>query len=228
MAYELILFDIDGTLIQSPGFAFGCFERAVGAAGNGYDLRQVPLGGKTDRQIMREFMTFRGLSEAQIQADYEAALERYVEIFCAELPSYKIQPCAGVPELLTALQGVPGLQLGLLTGNMAGLVPFKLAAAGIDRALFPAGAFGSDHADRNRLPDIAIARAETLLNKKINRQGVMIVGDTPKDIECARANHLTGVAVATGHHSLAALTAENPDYAFADFQDVQAFLRIVS
>jgi phosphoglycolate phosphatase-like HAD superfamily hydrolase len=97
----------------------------------------------------------------------------------------------------------------------------KLAPTGL-WPLFRVGAYGSDHADRRRLPAIACARAKALTGREVPFEMVTIIGDTPLDIDCARACGAVAVAVATGFHAFGELQAEKPDLLFRDFADVDA------
>ena len=112
--------------------------------------------------------------------------------------------------------------LGLLTGNIAGGAALKLGAAGIAPHRFRVGAFGSDHEYRSELPAIAQARASVLLGRGVEGRSVVIVGDTPSDVQCGRGIGARAVAVATGHFSVADLAEHRPHAVFADFSDVDA------
>ena len=113
--------------------------------------------------------------------------------------------------------------LGLLTGNIRDGARVKLAPTGL-WPLFPIGAFGSDDVDRRRLPAVACERARAHTGRAFAFDEVTIIGDTPLDVDCARACGAVAVAVATGFHPAADLTACEPDLFFADFSDVAAAL----
>jgi phosphoglycolate phosphatase len=113
--------------------------------------------------------------------------------------------------------------VGLLTGNIEGGARTKLRPTGLLRH-FEVGAYGSDDSDRRRLPAVARARAEGVTGQALLFRHVVIVGDTPLDVDCARACGAISVAVATGQHSLEDLRACAPDILFQDFSDVPAVL----
>ncbi|PYO01410.1 MAG: hypothetical protein DMD91_07740 [Candidatus Rokuibacteriota bacterium] len=99
----------------------------------------------------------------------------------------------------------------------------KLRSTGL-WPLFRVGAFGSDDADRRRLPAIACARARALTGREFPFERVTIIGDTPLDVDCARVCGARAIAVATGFHSGAELAACRPDLLFDDFSDVERVL----
>jgi phosphoglycolate phosphatase-like HAD superfamily hydrolase len=113
--------------------------------------------------------------------------------------------------------------VGLLTGNIEAGARVKLEPTGL-WPHFVVGAFGSDDADRRRLPAVARARARTLAGRDFGFEQVVIIGDTPLDVDCARACGAVAVAVATGQHGAAELEACAPDLLFGDFTDVEGAL----
>ena len=134
-------------------------------------------------------------------------------------------PCSGVVRLLDALAGRSELCLGLVTGNLKSTAHIKLASAGLSPACFPFGAFGNESADRNHLPPLALARAERTLGQPVS--SAVVVGDTPADIQCARVNGLSAIAVTTGPYSMEELDSHRPDYLLADLSDLQTVVRIM-
>jgi phosphoglycolate phosphatase-like HAD superfamily hydrolase len=109
--------------------------------------------------------------------------------------------------------------LGLLTGNVAGGAAVKLAAAGIDRARFVASAFGCDAEHRPDLPEIARRRGEALLGAPLAGADLVVIGDTPADVQCARPVGARSVGVATGRFSEAELAEHAPAATLPDFRD---------
>jgi phosphoglycolate phosphatase-like HAD superfamily hydrolase len=89
------------------------------------------------------------------------------------------------------------------------------------------GAFGSDHVDRRRLPAVAAGRAAELVGRTFRGADTVIIGDTPRDIDCARAFEAAVVAVATGTHSVPELRAHEPDYVFADLTDTARVMSVI-
>jgi phosphoglycolate phosphatase len=222
---RLLLFDIDGTLINSNrtgrmvvGRALAQVFATAGAVAT-YDF-----AGKTDRRIVFDLMTAEGWSAAEIEnrfPDFAAWMARYgKELFTPD----RIRPCPGVLPLIAALQDRPHTVLGLLTGNLEATAPLKLQAAGIDPGHFCAGAYGSDSSDRNELMAIALDRVKESVGLRFNREEVVILGDTPADIRVARTGQARVIAVATGPVAWDTLREHKPDHLFTDFTATTAVL----
>lgn len=220
---HLILFDVDGTLIDARGAG----SRALLAALEEVFLRPfsrcgVAFAGRTDLAIVSDLIVANGLSSRQVERDIEIVfqtLPRHMAIETGKCPSI---PCPGVPVLLEALERQDGVFLGLVTGNLWATAAAKLSSAGLSPSLFRFGAFGNDAIDRNALPPLALRRAANAVGQPAS--SAIIVGDTPADIESARVNGLLSVAVATGPSLPDELAACRPDYLFADLTDLTAVL----
>lgn len=224
---RLLLFDIDGTLIYAnrTGRAalLSALEQTFGVSG---PADQYDMSGKTDPQIIMDLMTAAGIPTEQITARLSLVYKHMVvkghQVFT---PENGLKPCPGVLPLLTALRQRPDVVLGLLTGNIAATAPLKLAAAGIDPAHFRLGAYGSDAADRNLLPPIAMQRATQLTGHLFNQTNTTIIGDTPADILCARSANATSVAVATGRYTTATLSHYRPHHLLENLLDTETVLQ---
>jgi len=114
-----------------------------------------------------------------------------------------------------------GRRRGLLTGNVAEGARIKLALTGLS-SLFKVAAYGSDSALRAELPPIALARAEKLTGRRYGGKEIVVIGDTPADIECGADLGVKTIAVATGRHTMAELAVHEPDHLFADMSDWRA------
>eukprot|EP01087_Luapelamoeba_hula_P013054 TRINITY_DN3707_c0_g1_i1.p1 TRINITY_DN3707_c0_g1~~TRINITY_DN3707_c0_g1_i1.p1 ORF type:complete len:205 (+),score=34.97 TRINITY_DN3707_c0_g1_i1:356-970(+) len=136
----------------------------------------------------------------------------------------------GVIELLDHLSKQKNVVQGLVTGNLQATAMIKLKSAGIDTTLFSVGAYGSDpHQNRNCLPPLARNRAlEQYSGLELQESDVIVIGDTPKDIECAKANNFVSVAVATGRFDVDQLREHNPDYVFKDLSDIAAVYELLA
>jgi phosphoglycolate phosphatase len=152
---------------------------------------------------VRDLLVAAGVDGAEADARWaqvqRAAAEAYESLCPADL-SDRVAP--GVPELLAALAARPGeFRLSLVTGNLEPVARLKLGRAGL-AGFFATrqGGFGSDHASRAELPAIARARAGDW-----PRERTVVIGDTPRDIACARADGVRVVAVATGPFAIEAL-----------------------
>jgi phosphoglycolate phosphatase-like HAD superfamily hydrolase len=196
----LVLFDIDGTLLLRASEAHAQAVRAalLEVYGVGDISGAVEAAGRTDLEIGRALATLAGVDAARFDArlgDFRvAAAEAYAGLVPADLSAH-VAP--GMPEVLAALAVREDVVLSLVTGNLEAIARMKLRAAGIG-GFFAAGqgGFGSDAEDRAQLPAIARRRAGD--GSPYPRSGTVVVGDTPRDIACARADGVRAVAVATG------------------------------
>ncbi len=199
----VLLFDIDGTLLQSHGVGRRSVTAALKAViGHTYDFSGLPFSGKTDPQIFREVL--EGAADAGLEADpsqVDAFREAYVREMSAGLPKANVEDLPGAVDLVRRLHA-DDVALGLLTGNIESIGYAKIGRIGLGREVFPFGAFGSDHHNRNELPAIGAKRATEHFGRAIEGGDLVIIGDTPRDIECARAVGAIAVAVATGHYSV--------------------------
>jgi phosphoglycolate phosphatase len=205
-----VLFDIDGTLVAG---ATGAHRDALYAAlreVHGVDAhassRTLSPAGRTDGEIARALLLDAGISAARIDEQAGAVREQccraYVRLGTEDL-SHTVLP--GVRELLVWLSTREDVKLGLLTGNYEPIARLKLRRAGIGRFFASGqGAFGSDAEDRAALPAIARRRAGTV-GRPHPREHTIVIGDTPRDIACARADGVRCIAVATGPYDLDAL-----------------------
>jgi phosphoglycolate phosphatase len=172
---------------------------------DGLDSGAVEAAGRTDMAIARSLLRAAGVSDGQIDSRASEVAARAVARFADLCPvdlSSKVAP--GMPDLLEALAGRPSqFRLSLLTGNLEPIARLKLARAGIgDFFERGQGGFGSDHVSRPRLPAIARGRAS---DPPWPRERTVVIGDTPRDIACARADDVRVAAVGTGPFTVEAL-----------------------
>lgn len=209
---RLVLFDIDGTLISAGDAPRRAFRRAlVEAFGTEGDAATSDFSGKTDPQIVYELMLAAGFAESDIEHRIEDLFRRYLEGLERELVAetrHFVFP--GVVDLVEALEEDSRVVVGLVTGNVREGARLKLDHFGLWRR-FAVGAFGSDDRFRDRLPAIAVDRAEQHTGHRFVGRQIIVVGDTPADIQCARAVGAVAVAVATGVPSRETLAAHAPD-----------------
>ena len=202
----LLLWDIDGTLLQRASTEHAdAMRRALIDVHGSLELdgHQVEAAGRTDGAIARDLLLAAGLAGPAIDSRADdvvtAACALYDELCPADL-SPRLAP--GVADVLPRLAARPdAFRFSLVTGNFERIARLKLARAGIGD-WFPEGqgAFGSDAEDRELLPPIARARAGDW-----PRERTVVIGDTPRDIACARADGLRVIAVATGPFAVEAL-----------------------
>ena len=204
----ILLFDIDGTLYDGHGVGRRAVEAAlVGLLGRPVDTASVTFSGKTDPQIFRSILSDTALVgplDGDIEARLGEALGAYHADMLTRLPGSRATTIAGADTAVRRLAAA-GLPVGLLTGNLEPLAHLKVEAVGLERLLFPFGAFGSDDEDRNALPAIAAERASAALGRAVEAREMIVVGDTPLDVACARAAGAKVVAVTTGRFGAEAL-----------------------
>ncbi|HDH96680.1 MAG TPA: HAD family hydrolase [Proteobacteria bacterium] len=225
----VVLFDLDGTIMLSGGAGRRAmehvFERKFGVP-DGFD--GILPDGKTDPEIFREMIAKRGVDVEDEDATLAELHDMYIDRLRVEMPSSEravLMP--GVRELLRELKGLPNVALGLLTGNYEEGARIKLSRFGL-QDFFEFGAFGSDHESRPELVKIAIERAEKLYGQPIEMgKHIVIIGDTPRDVECARLFGLTCIGVATGRYSVEELKRVGADYAFEDLSDTRRIVEII-
>ncbi len=221
----LPLFDIDGTLVDTAGAGRDAIEVAlIEVYGTTGPINDLSFAGLTDPFIVRTLMQHAGLSDPEIDAHMERLWEVYADRLKGILRERRERATvhAGVHELLDELERA-GATLGLVTGNIADGANLKLAACGIaDRFVF--GSFGSDAEDRDELPKIAIERARDVTGVEFEPERTWIIGDTPRDIGCARACGIRVLAVATGSFSVAELEEAGADHAFESLRDTDRIL----
>jgi phosphoglycolate phosphatase len=206
----LLLFDIDGTLVAGATEAHRDALHEALLTVHGVDAQTVKWraspAGRTDGEIARLILLDAGISALRIDERADAVQEACCRAYARLCPhdlSHTVLP--GVPELLQWLSARENVTLSLLTGNYEAIARLKLARAGVGR-YFAAGqgAFGSDAEDRAALPAIARRRAGER-GAPHPRAATVVIGDTPRDIACARADGVRCFAVATGPFAVAEL-----------------------
>jgi phosphoglycolate phosphatase-like HAD superfamily hydrolase len=225
---KLVLFDIDGTLVNAGRAGADAMTKAFAALyriPNGF--ANIRMSGKTDPAILQEALDNYRLQLAD--GAFATFHERYIFYLRHTLqePARPRRLMPGMPHLLEALATQEDVLLGLLTGNVAMGAQLKLESFGLWR-YFRLGAYGSDASDRNALVPIAQARAGMLLGYDIAPTQIVVIGDTPRDIRCAQVHRARVVAVATGSYSIAELQQHRPDHCFSDLGDIQAVLRVLT
>lgn len=216
MSPTLLLFDIDGTLIFTRGAGLRALERAfAGLYGVTRPLQGYSTAGRTDVRILEEVAARAGLRGA----DHAALLDAYLAHLAEEMAADPGVVLPGVEPLLRALSGAPEWRLALGTGNVEAGARLKLQALGLWH-YFPVGGFASDAADRDALIRCGIEKARRLYRCDFRR--CIVIGDTPLDVDCGRANGAATLAVATGRFSAAELAAAGADAVLPDLADTAA------
>ena len=220
----LLLFDIDGTLV-STGLAGAdamgrAFEEIHGVADA---FAGIEMSGKTDPAILREAWEAAGIDSADrdLQAFHDSYVSHLKDTLNESDRPRHLKP--GLPGLLDTIAVDDNVVLGLLTGNFVTGAQLKLESFDILR-YFRIGAYGSDNEDRKALVPVAQLRARQYCVTYVAPERTFVIGDTPRDIDCAQAHGVQAVAVATGNYSIQELQAHQPDYCLADLSDQQAVL----
>ena len=217
---RLLLFDVDGTLLrcgpQVGGILSGSLTDVFGVT---CELDGFDFSGKTDQQIAYELLGAAGVPEDRVRGEIDRLRSVYLERLEETLDRGRMEVLPGIEELLAELSGEAdgagcpdgdGAALGLLTGNWRWAARIKLARFGLDRH-FPFGAFGEDGMERRELPPVALERAHRATGRRFAPDETLIVGDSVRDVECARAHGLPVLAVATGWTSAERLARAGAD-----------------
>ncbi len=191
------------------------------AAGRPIDPDGYSFSGRTDPQIARDILTREGVSGAALERAIGETIRLYVESIATQperLSDARLLP--GVREILGALAARVDARVALLTGNVEAGARVKVGHFGLTaRFDFSVSCFGSDHADRYRLPALALERARRHLDGSLTGDRLVIVGDSEHDILCARTVGARAVAVGTGWTPRARLRSLRPDAFLDDLSD---------
>ena len=228
---RLVLFDIDGTVLNGGRLWRECIEASFYACCPGERLPHVSFSGKTDRQICREMLptTLAPLLADQRIDDIIGGYLRRIESALSAGRASEVELLPGVRELLEELTEHRTVRLGLLTGNVRAGARIKLGSVALEKFFDPCfGAFGDDHWDRYQLPPIAVSRALEEFGEVYLGKQVVIVGDTVHDVNCGKAIGVRSIAVGTGRadHRPAILEAK-PDYFFDTLREKSEVLEAI-
>jgi phosphoglycolate phosphatase len=228
---RLLLWDIDGTLIQPNRVGSKAMCRAMEALfGSAGAMSQINMAGMCDWGIWREALAAEGHSSEDVDVRRERYFDRYVAELAAILESPEHQDpeaLPGVGPLLEALSAREDVIMALLTGNVEAGAWLKLRKVGLDR-FFQFGAFGSDAPERSSLPVIAVEHARRQSGgHRFAGKEIVIIGDTVHDIRCGAALGVCAVGVATGPTPAVELYAAGADHVFDSFEDTEAVLEVL-
>jgi phosphoglycolate phosphatase-like HAD superfamily hydrolase len=229
---RLVLWDIDGTLVQAGEVGRDIFTEAfqavLGRAPDRVAAKALAMAGRTDPEIALEFLAAHEIAEGERHlAAFSDALVTALAAKAA-LIQERGRALPGAREALAALDGTDGVVQSLLTGNVQPNALLKLASFGLDGYLdFEVGGFGSDHHHRPSLVGVARAKAEAKYGTGFEGPATVLVGDTPLDVAAGRAGGARVVAVATGPYGVEELQATEADAVLADLRDTEAVLAAV-
>lgn len=183
------------------------------------DLEGITLAGATDALIARLLLEKHDLPVTP--ENVTALLDAYLSALPGRLPRHEGRLLPGIVALLDRLKSREDCVVALLTGNLVRGAELKLAHYGV-WDYFEFGAFADDHHDRNELGGFARCRAQEKHGREFAPTDVVVIGDTPRDIECGRVIGARTVATATGTYSRDELRAHSPDLLFDDLSETAA------
>lgn len=215
---KLVLFDLDGTLLLTYGAGIRAMARAGQRLfGPHFNLEQINFAGSLDSHIYLEAAANHSIPDPM------SHLERFVDAYEAELAvelaagDSKLMP--GILPLLHKMREHPHMTLGLLTGNYERTGPLKLRAVGIEPGWFQIACYCDGAEDRPAMVRVGMEKWRTLRGLATEPADVVVVGDTPRDIHCAKTNGCIAFAVATGNYSVQDLKTAGADVAVEDLSD---------
>ena len=222
---KLLLFDIDGTLVNANGSGRVAIEKALANVfEQPISTDGIAFSGRTDPGIMRDILGANGIAPSA--SNVQRAIDAYKTVVLEQGNPDDVTLIPGIPPLLDRLADRSDVALALLTGNVRVTAFWKLQAVGLDRH-FSFGAFGCDDGDRRNLPPVAVRRAQKHTGRTFVGSDVVIIGDTPHDIQCGRSIGAFSVGVCTGSYARAALESNRPNALFDTLQDAEAFIQRV-
>ena len=224
----LVLWDIDGTLVDTAGHGATAFADAFEAVFGRPPEGLVPMAGRTDHEIALAILDRSGVADGEshlpgMWRELATALDGKQDAIRAEgraLP--------GAEAVLEELARREDVLQSLLTGNIEANAAIKLGAFGLDRWLdLEIGGYGSDGGVRSELVKVALGRARERRSVDLRPADVVLVGDTPLDVAAGHAAGVRVVAVASGHSSEADLRAASPDVVLQDLCDTDAAVEAI-
>jgi phosphoglycolate phosphatase len=223
---RLVLWDIDGTLVNTAGHGRDAFMEAFEAVvGRPPDHEDVPMAGRTDHAITLDLLGRNGVPGPE-----ELLPRMFEELHTAllnrrELMAVEGAPQPGVPEALRALGARDDVLQSLLTGNIEPNAELKLAAFHLHSLVdLEIGGYGSDHGTRSELVGVARRKVREKHSMDVPLSDTVVVGDTPLDVDAARAAGARAVAVASGPYTAEELEQAAPDAVLDDVCDTRALL----
>jgi phosphoglycolate phosphatase len=224
---QLVLFDVDGTLISTRGAGMRAFYRALESLFKVVvDKDVIRPDGMTDPLIVKELLAYYDLTDHCGDDTQKALFACYLDCLEDEMTRARergaIRILPGVSALLQALSVQPDFAVGLVTGNLERGAQIKLDNAGLSR-YFRFGGYGSDSANRTELTKIGIARGAQMIAPEEVKYSY-VIGDTPLDIEHGRAAGARVIAVASARYTVRDLACHNPDLLVSDLTGVDSII----
>jgi phosphoglycolate phosphatase len=232
---HICLLDIDGTLVLTGGAGQTAFAQTLADDFGISEIHtQVSFAGRSDRAIAMELLRAHGVEPSA--ENWSRFCTGYLSRLDAALASHQGFVLPGATELLNALAKRGDVALGLLTGNVREGARRKLTYYGLWH-WFPFGGFGDDHLERCDIAAAALAAAQqhiagsanhVAINGRQFRGQVIVIGDTPNDIDCGRSIGARCVGVPTGHTSAEELRNSRPDLLVETLQDFESIIALLN
>lgn len=223
----LVLFDIDGTLVdcgRSSGKCFAAaFQQAFGVPCPIFSPEDV--AGLTDAAILKEVVRRLDRRWGDFDRRRDLAFEIYARNLAVELKHQPARALPGAHRAIQAVRGMAGFAVGLLTGSTEATAKIKIESAGIDFGQFACGAYSEDGESRESLPPTARARFSSLFARE--PKVTILIGDTPRDVQAARATGCEFVGVTTGPYHRAALEEAGARVILNDLTETETLCRAI-
>jgi phosphoglycolate phosphatase-like HAD superfamily hydrolase len=218
---RLVLFDIDGTLVHTGGAGTAAFTKTFATEFNlHHGTEKMRFAGRTDVSLVREFFKLHGLPESP--ENFRRFFENYVFWLDQILVRNGGEACRGIRQFIRDLQSLSDPPaLGLLTGNIRLGAEIKLRHFGLWET-FVMGGFADDHEDRNHIALAALERGRRVLDRNLQPQEIVVIGDTPFDVRCGKFIGAKTLAVATGGAKFGELKMQAADWTVEDLTQISA------
>lgn len=227
---RLVLWDIDGTLVDAGGIGARAFDLAIERVLGARPPSRIRMSGMTDPKIVHGYLEMLGIEETEAEHHVGPVLGQLAAVLADAADEVRQlgRALPGVEAVLGELAGDLDVLQTVLTGNVAPNAVVKLEAFGLLRWLdLEVGAFGSDDADRNRLVPVALDRAAAIRGRRFAPEQVWVVGDSAADLACARASGVRCLLVATGRADYEELEALGADAVRHDLADTAAVVELL-
>jgi phosphoglycolate phosphatase len=228
---RVLLWDVDGTLLKTGGLGAAVFdvalERVLGVRPEG----RPRMSGKTDPQIVREYLSDMGVEETP---ELVEAVLRHIERELAAVAATgrlaaEGRACPGAATILAELAARPSVLSTLVTGNVYPNAVVKVETFGLDKWLnLSVGAYGSDDHDRRLLVPRAMARVTEETGWRADPDQVWVIGDTPRDLDCARSAGVRCLLVGTGRYAVNSLEGIGANAVLHDLSDTTGVVRLLT
>lgn len=221
---RLVLWDIDGTLVDTAGHGRSAFVEAFRTVfGRPGELGDLSMSGRTDHAISLDVLRRNGVAEAETHLPTMFAALNQALASSGDAISADGRVMPGVRGVIGALSSRDDVTQSLLTGNIEANAHVKLDALGLGELVdMDIGGYGSDSGIRPELVDISRRKAASLRDVHVNPADTVLIGDTPLDVDAAHRNGARAVAVATGRFDLDSLRATGANAVLEDLSDVEA------